>query len=94
MEASSINPFSHEIDLSTTTGIKTFNNAITGLDDEYKYDVTQDNITKHTQAGKYQGVKYGWYNNIAMIETTPIFHLSVYEYPGLTKKQMVETASQ
>ena len=33
MNASSINMFYHEIDLSTTTGIKTFNNAIIGLDD-------------------------------------------------------------
>ena len=29
-----------------------------------------------------------------MIETTPGFHISVYDYPGLITKQMVETASQ
>ena len=36
MNASIINPFFHEIDLSTTTGIKTFNNAIICLDDKEK----------------------------------------------------------
>ena len=34
MNASSINKFFHDIDLSTTTGIKTFKNAIIGLDDQ------------------------------------------------------------
>ena len=51
MDASSINPFFHEIDLSTTTGIKTFNNVIIGLDDEEIYDGIQDSITKNLQAG-------------------------------------------
>ena len=37
MNASSINLFLHDIDLSTTTGIKTFNKAIICLDDEDKY---------------------------------------------------------
>ena len=60
MNASSINPFYQEIDLSTTTGIKTLNNAIIGLDDVENYDNTQDSITMHLQAGKYQGTKYGW----------------------------------
>ena len=45
MDASSINLFFHEIDMSTTTGIKTFNNAIIGLDDKEKYDGIQDSIT-------------------------------------------------
>ena len=94
MNASSINPFFHEIDLSTTTGIKTFNNAIIGLYDKEKYDSIQDSITKHLQSGKDQGEKYGWSNNIAMIETTPGVHISVYDYPGLITKQMVDTASQ
>ena len=94
MNASSINPFFHKIDLSTTTGIKTFNNAITGLDDKENYDGIQDGITKHLQAGKYQGAKYGWSKNAEIIETTPEVHLSVHEYPGLIKKQMIETASQ
>ena len=94
MNASRINPFFHDIDMSTTTGIKTFNNAIIGLDDEEKYDGTQDSITKHLQAGKYQGENYGWSNNVDLIETTPGVHLSVYDYPGLITKQMVETASQ
>ena len=71
MNASSINPFFHEIDLSTTTGINTFNNAIIGLDDEDKYDSIQDSITKHLQSGKDQGAKYGWSINIVMIEMTP-----------------------
>ena len=71
MKASSINPFLHDIDLSTTTGIKTFNNTIIGLDDEDKYDGIQDSITKHLQAGKDQGAKYGWSNNVALIETSP-----------------------
>ena len=94
MKASSINPFFHKIDLSTTTGIKTFNNAIIGLDDKEKYDGIQDSITKHLQAGKDQGEKYVWSNSVAMIETTPRVHLSVYDYPGLIKKQMIETARQ
>ena len=94
MNASSINPFFHEIDLSTSTGIKKFNNAIIGLDEEEKYDSIQDSITKHLQAGKYQGAKYGWLNNVAMIEMNPGVHISVYDYPGLIKKQMIETASQ
>ena len=64
MNASSIDPFFHNIDVSTTTGIKTFNNAIIELDDEEKYDGIQDSITKHLQAGKYQGAKYGWSNNV------------------------------
>ena len=55
MNSSRINPFFHEIDISKTTGIKIFNNAIIGLDDEEKYDGIQDSITKHLQAGKYQG---------------------------------------
>ena len=93
MNASSINPLFHDIDLSTTTGIKKFNNTIIGLDDKEKYDGIQDSITKHFQAGKDQGAKYGWSNNIALIETTPGVHLSVYDYPGLIKKQMIETAS-
>ena len=50
MEASSINPFFHEMDLSTTTGIKTFKNTVIGLDDEERYDGIQDSITKHLQA--------------------------------------------
>ena len=29
-----------------------------------------------------------------MIEATPGVHLSVYDYPGLITKQMVETSSQ
>ena len=37
MNASIIDSFFRDIDLSTTTGIKTFNNAIIGLDDEEKY---------------------------------------------------------
>ena len=94
MNASSINPFFHEIDMSITIGIKTFNNAIIGLDDDENYDGNQDSITKHLQAGKDQGEKYGWLNNVAMIETTPGVHLSVYDFPGLITKQMVETASQ
>ena len=60
MNASSINHFFHKIDLSTTTGINTCNNAIIGLDDEEKYDGIQDIITRHIQAGKHQGAKYGW----------------------------------
>ena len=64
------------------------------MDDEEKYDSIQENITKHLQAGKDQGAKYGWSKNVAMIETTPGVHLSVYDYPDLIKKQMVETASQ
>ena len=94
MDASRINTFFHKIDLSTTTGIKTLNNAIIGLDDKENYDGLQDSITKHLQAGKDRGTKYGWSNNVAMIETTPGVHLSVYDYPGLITKQMVETASQ
>ena len=94
MNASSINPFFQKIDLSTTTGIKTFNNEIIGLDYDEKYDGIQDSITKHLQASKDQGEKYGWPNNVALIETTPGLHLSVYKYPGLITKQMIETASQ
>ena len=94
MNASSINPLLHKIYLLTTTGIKTFNNAIIGLDDEEKYDGIQDSITKHLQAGKDQGGKYGWSNNAALIETTPGVHLLVYHYHGLITKQMIETASQ
>ena len=60
MDASSINPFFHEIDLSTTTGIKTFNDAIIGLDDKERYDGIQDSITKHLRECKDQGAKYGW----------------------------------
>ena len=51
MNASIINPFFRDIDMLTTTGIKTFNNAIIGLDEEEKYDGIQDRITKHLQAG-------------------------------------------
>ena len=29
-----------------------------------------------------------------MIDTTPGVHLSVYDYPGLIKKKMIETASK
>ena len=88
MNASRINPFLNKIYLSTTTGIKTFNNSIIGLDDDEKYDGIQYSITKHLQAGKYQGTNYGWSNNFALIETTPGVHLSVYDYPGLITKQM------
>ena len=94
MNASSINPFFHEIDLSTTTGIKTFNNAIIGLDDEEEYDGIQDSITKHLQAGKDRGEKYGWSNNVALIDMTPGVRLSVYDYPGLITNQMIKTAGQ
>ena len=94
MNASSNNLFFHDIDLSTTTSIKTFNNAIICLDEEEKYDGIQDSITKHIEASKDQGAKYGWSNNVALIETTPGFHISVYEYSGLIKKQMIETESQ
>ena len=94
MDASSINPFFQKIDLSTTTGIKTFNNAIIGLDDEGRYDGIQDSFTKNLQAVKDQEEKYGCSNNVAMIETTPRVHISVYDYPGLIKKQIVETESQ
>ena len=94
MNASNIHLFFHNIDMSTTTGIKTFNNAIIGLDDEEKYHGIQDSITKHLQAVKYQGAKYGWSNNVAMIETTLGVHLSVYDHLGLITKQMIETASQ
>ena len=94
MDASSINPFSHEIDMSATTGIKTFNDAIIGLDDEARYDGIQDSISRHLQAGKDQGAKYGWSNNVTMIETNPGFHISVYDYPELITKQMVDTSSQ
>ena len=80
--------------MSTTTSIKTFNNAIIGFDDKEKYDGIQTSITKHLQAGKYKGAKYGWSNNVAMIKTIPRVHLSVYGYPGLIKNQMIETASQ
>ena len=94
MNASSINPFFNEIDLLITTGVKTFNNAIIGLDDKEKYDDIKGSIMKHVQALKYHGSKYGWLNNVALIETTPGFHLSVYYFPGLITKQMIETASQ
>ena len=94
MNTSSNNPFFHAIDLSTTMGIKTFNNTITDLNYKQKYDGTQDSITKHLQAGKDQGAKYGWSNNVALIETTPGVHLLVYDYPVLIINQMVETASQ
>ena len=94
MNASSINTFFRDIDLLTTTGIKKFNNAIIGSDDKEKYDGIQDSITKHIQAGKDQGAKYGWPNNVALIETTPGVHLSVYDYPSLITQQMIETASQ
>ena len=94
MNTSSINPFLNEIDLSTTTGIKTFNNAIIGLDDQKNYNGIQDSITKNLQALKDQGAKYGRSNNVALIETTPGVYLSVYNYPGLITKQTIETASQ
>ena len=94
MIASIINPFFREIDLSITTGIKTFNNSIIGLDDKEKYDGIQDSITKHLQAGKDKGANYSWSNNVTLIETTPGVHLSVYDYPGLIIKQMIETASK
>ena len=94
MNASSINPFFCYIDLSTTTGIKTFNNTIIGLDGKEKYYGIQDSITKHPQAGKYKGAKYGCSNNVALNEITPGVHISVYDYPGLITKQMIETASQ
>ena len=94
MNASSNNPFFREIDMSTTTGIKTFNNAILGLDDNEKYYGIKDSITNHLQSRKDQGAKYGWSNNVALIETTPGVHISVYDYPGLISKQMIETASQ
>ena len=94
MNASSINWFFHDIDLLKTTGIKKFNNAIIGLDDEEKYDGIKDSTTKHLTAGKYQGAKYGWSNKVYLIETTPGVHLSVYDYPGLITKQMIETGSQ
>ena len=94
MNTSSINPFFHKINLSTTTSIKTFNNAILGLDDEEKYYSIQDSITKHLQNGKYQGAKYGWSNNAAMNETTLGVHISVYDYLGLITKQMIEKSSQ
>ena len=80
--------------MSTATDIKTINNAIIGLDEEEKYDSIQYSMKKHLQAGKDQGAKYDWSNNVAMIETTPVVHLSVYHYPGLISKQMIETASQ
>ena len=69
MNASSINSFFRDIDLLTTTGIKTFNNEIVGFGDEEKYDGIQDSTTKHLKAGKYQGAKHGWSNNVAIIET-------------------------
>ena len=94
MNSSRINPLFNEIYLQTTTGIKTFNNAIIGLDGEEKYDSIQDSITKHLQAGKCQGSKYGWSNTVALIETTPGVHISVNDYPGVITKQMVETTSQ
>ena len=33
-------------------------------------------------------------NKVALFETTPGVYLLVYDYPGLIKKQMIETASQ
>ena len=45
MNASNINPLFHDIDLSTTTGIKIFNNAIIGLDDKENYNGIQDRTT-------------------------------------------------
>ena len=77
MNASIVNLFFHDIYLSTTTGIKIFNDAIIGLDDEEKYDGIHYSITKHLQAEKDQGAKYGWSNNVDMIETTPEF---IYRY--------------
>ena len=71
MNASSINPFFQKIDLSSTTYIKTFNNTIIGFYDKERYDSIQDSMTKHIQAGKDQGAKYGWSINIVMIEMTP-----------------------
>ena len=94
MNASSIYPFFHNIDLSTTNGIKTFNNTIIGLDDRENYDGIQDSITKHLQASKNQGAKYGWLNNVDLIETTPGVHLLLYDYPGLITKKMIGTAIQ
>ena len=94
MDASSINPFFHEIYLSKTTGIKTFNNAIIGLGDNKRYDGIQDSTTNHIQSGKDQGANYGWSNNVAIIETTLGVHISVYDYPGLITNKMVETVSQ
>ena len=64
------------------------------MDYKERYDGIQNRITKNLHAGKYQGAKYGWSNNVAMIETTPGVHLSVYDYPDLITKQIVETASQ
>ena len=84
--ASSINPFFDEIDLSTTTGIKTFNSAIISLYDKEKYDGIQYSITQHLRAGKDQGAQYGWLKNVSLIETTPGVHLSVNDYPCLIKK--------
>ena len=75
MNASSINPFFHKIYLTTTTGIKTLNNAIICLDNKEKYDGIQYSITKHLQDGKDQGGKYGRSNNVAMIETNPRVHI-------------------
>ena len=49
---------------------------------------------KHIQARKHQGAKYGWSNNVDLIETPPGVHLLVYDYPGLIKKQIIDTASQ
>ena len=64
------------------------------MDDKEEYDVIQDRITKHLQAGKYQRAKYGWPKNVALIKTTPGVHILVYDYPGLIIKQMIDTASQ
>ena len=94
MNASSINLFLRNIYLSTTTGIKTFNNAIIGLDDKEKYDGIQDRIKKHLQDRKYQREKYGWSNKVALIKTTPGVHILVHDYTGLITKQIIETASQ
>ena len=93
MNASSINTFFHDIDLSTTTGINKSNNPIIGLDDKEKYDAIQDSIMKHLQTGKDQGAKCGWSNNVVLIETTTVFHLLVYDYTRLITKQRIETAS-
>ena len=94
MNASSINMVLHVIDLSTTTGIKTFNNIIIGLNDKEKYDGIQDSITKNLQASKDQGEKYGCSNNITMIESAPGVRIWVYEYPRLISKLIIETSSQ
>ena len=80
MNASSINLFIRNIDLSKTMGIKTLNNTIIGLDDKEKNDGIQDSITKHLQAGKYQGGKYGWSSNVDLIQKNPGGHLLVLSW--------------